>query len=238
MTTTGIDTRPYLAVALDVSDLGEAVRIAEAVSPHMGVAKVGLQLFSAVGPRAVEEIRATGLDVFLDVKLHDIPNTVGAAARVLGSLGARYLTIHASGGEAMMRAAVEGLTEGAGLAGLPVPTALAVLVLTSHRDAPPSLLLERLGAAVAAGSPGIVCAAADLLTIKSSAPGIFAVTPGIRLPGGDAHDQARVSTPGDAIARGADLLVVGRAVTGADDPAWAAADVAAHVRSALLASSR
>ena len=101
MSTTTIDARPHLALALDVSDLNEAVRLAKAVSPHMGVAKVGLQLFSAVGPRAVEAIRDTGLDVFLDVKLHDIPNTVGAAARVLGSLGARFLTIHASGGEAM-----------------------------------------------------------------------------------------------------------------------------------------
>jgi orotidine-5'-phosphate decarboxylase len=145
----------------------------------------------------------------------------------------RFLTIHASGGEAMMRAAVDGLAEGANLAGLPVPTALAVLVLTSHQDAPPSLLLERLNAAVAAGSPGIVCAATDLPTIKAHAPGIFAVTPGIRLPGGDVHDQARVSTPAAAIAAGANLLVIGRAVTGAEDPASAATDIAAHVSSAL-----
>ena len=234
MTATNIDTRPYLAVALDVSDLNDAVSIAKAVSPHMGVAKVGLQLFSAVGPRAVEAIRNTGLDVFLDVKLHDIPNTVGAAARVLGSLGARFLTVHATGGEAMMRAAVEGLTEGADSAGLPVPTTLAVLVLTSHQDAPPSLLLERLNA-LAAGSPGIVCAAADLPTIRAHAPDIFAVTPGIRLPGGDVHDQARVSTPDAAIANGANLLVIGRAVTGAADPSSAAAEVAAHVRSSLSA---
>jgi orotidine-5'-phosphate decarboxylase len=235
MTATSIDPRPYLAVALDVDNLTEAVRIAGAVSPHIGVAKVGLQLFSAVGPRAVETIRNTGLDVFLDVKLHDIPNTVGAAARVLGSLGARFLTIHACGGEAMMRAAVEGLTEGASRAGLPVPTTLAVLILTSHQDAPPSLLVDRLNAAVAAGSPGIVCAAADLPTIRANAPGIFAVTPGIRLPGGDTHDQARVSTPGEAIAAGADLLVIGRAVTAANDPASAAVEIAAHVQSSLAA---
>jgi orotidine-5'-phosphate decarboxylase len=220
-------------VALDVSDLTEAVRIAKAVTPYVGVAKVGLQLFSSAGPRAVETIRDTGLDVFLDVKLHDIPNTVGAAARVLGSLGARFLTIHAAGGEAMMRAAIEGLTAGASQAGLPVPTALAITVLTSDADAPASLLLDRLSAIVAAGCPGLVCAAADLPTIRASAPDIFAVTPGIRLPGGETHDQARVSTPADAIARGANLLVVGRAITGAADPASAAADVAAHVQSAL-----
>lgn len=237
MSATSLDARSHLALALDVSDLDEAVRLAEAVSPSMGVAKVGLQLFSAAGPQAVEAIRNTGLDVFLDVKLHDIPNTVAAAARVLGALGARYLTVHASGGEAMMRAAVEGLNEGADRAGLPVPTTLAVLILTSHRDAPPSLLLERLDAAVAAGSPGIVCAATDLPTIKAAAPGSFAVTPGIRLPGGDSHDQARVSTPFDAITRGADLLVIGRAVTAAHDPGSAAAEVAAHVTSALQTSS-
>lgn len=233
MTITNSDSRSRLAVALDVSDLTEAVRIAEAVSPHVGVAKVGLQLFSAAGPRAVEVIRATGLDVFLDVKLHDIPNTVGAAARVLGSLGARFLTVHASGGESMLRAAVDGLVQGASEAGLPTPTALAITVLTSDVDAPPDLLLTRLKAAVAAGCPGIVCAASDLPTIKASAPDIFAVTPGIRLPGGEVHDQARVSTPTDAIAGGADLLVVGRPITSAADPAIAAAEVAAYVQSAL-----
>lgn len=231
--TTDLDPRPHLAVALDVSDLDDAVRIAKAVSPSMGVAKVGLQLFSAAGPSAVAAIRETGLDVFLDVKLHDIPNTVGAAARVLGGLGARYLTIHASGGKAMIRAAIEGLAEGASAAGLPVPTALAITVLTSDTDAPASLLRTRLDATVAAGCPGIVCAAADLATIREGAPDIFAVTPGIRLPGGDAHDQVRVSTPTDAIARGADLLVIGRAVTEAADPASTANDVATQVRAAL-----
>jgi orotidine-5'-phosphate decarboxylase len=229
------EARSRLAVALDVSEVNDAVRIAKAVSPHVGVGKVGLQLFSAAGPSAVEAIRAAGLDVFLDVKLHDIPNTVLSAARVLGSLGARYLTIHASGGREMVRAAVEGLNEGAAKAGLPVPMTLAVLVLTSHKDAPPELLIERLDAAVAGGSPGIVCAATDLATVKSHAPNIFAVTPGIRLPGGDVHDQARVSTPGDAIAHGADLLVVGRPITAVDDPSAAAAEINAHVSARLAA---
>jgi orotidine-5'-phosphate decarboxylase len=228
-----MEARSRLAVALDVDDLDDAVRIAELVSPHVAVGKVGLQLFSRVGPRAVEAIRETGLDVFLDVKLHDIPNTVGSAAQVLGALGARYLTVHASGGEAMVRAAVEGLSDGAAKAGLPAPTTLAVLVLTSHKDAPPDLIIERLDAAVAGGSPGIVCAAADLPTVKSHAPAIFAVTPGIRLPGGDPHDQARVASPGEAISNGADLLVVGRAITATEDPGAAAAEVAARVRASL-----
>jgi orotidine-5'-phosphate decarboxylase len=113
---------------------------------------------------------------------------------------------------------------------------LAVTVLTSQTDAPPELLVERLRAAVAAGCPGVVCAAPDLPTIKAHAPGIFAVTPGIRMPGGSTHDQARVSTPGDAIAGGANLLVIGRAVTGAGDSeaiAHAAHDVSNEVQAQL-----
>lgn len=105
--------------------------------------------------------------------------------------------------------------------------------MLTHTDAPASLLRTRLDAAVAAECPGIVCAAADLATIREGAPDIFAVTPGIRLPGGDTHDQVRIATPADAIARGADLLVVGRAVTGAADPTVTAADVAAEVHAAL-----
>ncbi|MEJ2577837.1 MAG: orotidine-5'-phosphate decarboxylase [Kineosporiaceae bacterium] len=229
------DVRSRLAVALDVDDLDEAVRLAGAVSSQIGVAKVGLQLFSGYGPRAVEALRETGMDVFLDVKLHDIPNTVGAAARRLGALGVRYLTVHSGGGAAMLRAAVEGLGAGAERAGLPVPTTLAVLILTSHPDAPAELLRQRLDVVAAARTPGIVCAAPDLATVRAYAPGVLTVTPGIRLPGGVVHDQARVSTPGAAIADGADLLVLGRAVTAAADPAAAAAEVGREVRAALTA---
>jgi orotidine-5'-phosphate decarboxylase len=195
--------------------------------------RAGLQLFSTCGPRAVETIGDLGLDVFLDLKLHDIPNTVASAARELGRLGARYLTVHAAGGEAMLRAAVEGLTEGAQQAGLPTPTVLAVTVLTSITDATPETLTERLTTAVAAGCPGVVCAAPDLATIKATAPDIFAVTPGIRPAGGDTHDQARVATPTDAITAGADLLVIGRPITNASDPAQAAAHIAAEISTAL-----
>jgi orotidine-5'-phosphate decarboxylase len=170
-----------------------------------------------------------GMSVFLDVKLHDIPNTVYGASKVLGSLGTRYLTVHAAGGEAMLRAAVEGLDEGARASGFEAPTVLAVTVLTSEPEASPELLRRRLAAAVAAGCPGVVCASTDLLVIKTEAPNIIAVVPGIRPAGVPANDQGRVATPAEAIRNGADLLVIGRAVTSATDPAAAAEAVANEV---------
>ncbi len=225
--------RSRLAVALDVADLDRAIDLAAAVAPWFGVAKVGLQLFSVAGPAAVAAIGDQGLDVFLDLKLHDIPNTVGAAATEIGALGVRYLTVHASGGEAMLAAAVDGLATGAARLGLAPPVALAVTVLTSDSEAPPEVLTRRLDAAVAAGCTGVVCAAPDLEVIKSRAPDIVAVTPGIRLAGGSVHDQVRIATPASAVAAGADLLVVGRAVTGAEDPVAASSTVASEVAAAL-----
>ena len=232
-TTTSNDVRSRLAIALDVPTLREAERLAAAVAPSVGVAKVGLQLYLANGPAAVERIAATGVDVFLDLKLHDIPNTVGAAARELGRLGVQYTPVHASGGTDMVRAAVEGLAVGADEAGLPSPTVLAVTVLTSDATATPHTLQERLAWATAAGATGCVCAAPDLEVVKAATPEIFATVPGIRFADGEAHDQARVATPGSAIAAGADMLVVGRAVSGARDVSAAAARAADEVRQAL-----
>src|SRR5687768_11790694 len=120
------DVRNRLAIALDVDDLVEATRIAREVRQWFGVAKVGLELFSAAGPDAVMEMANLGYRVFLDLKYHDIPTTVRKAARVVGAVGASYLTLHASGGSSMLRAGVEGLTEGADAAGLDAPVALAV----------------------------------------------------------------------------------------------------------------
>jgi orotidine-5'-phosphate decarboxylase len=228
--------RDHIAVALDTSSLDEAVKIAEAVKPHVGVAKVGLQLFSAAGHDAVKAVQATGMDVFLDVKLHDIPNTVYGAATVLGSLGVRYLTVHASGGVEMLKAGVKGLAEGAAEAGLTPPTVLAVTVLTSDPEASPELLLKRLEAATSAGCGGIVCAAPDLDVIRGAAPSIIKVVPGIRPTGADVHDQKRIATPRSAIESGATILVVGRPITQADDPAAAAESIAAEVAIALDSS--
>lgn len=216
------EIRQRLAIALDIDDLIAARRLASQVSPWFGVAKVGLELFSAAGPEAIGVMQNLGMDVFLDVKLHDIPNTVGKAARVLGAFGTRYLTMHARGGEDMLTAGVEGLNAGAEAAGVAAPIALAVTVLTSDDGAPDHIVPRRLRMALETGCGGIVCAAADLDDARALVPRLVKVVPGIRPAGSDAHDQARAATPQQAIDGGADLLVIGRAVTQADDPAAAA----------------
>ncbi|MDQ1402609.1 MAG: orotidine-5-phosphate decarboxylase [Actinomycetota bacterium] len=218
-----------LALALDVDDLVAALRMARELKPYFGVAKVGLELFSANGPDAVAAIAECGYKVFLDVKLHDIPTTVGKAARVLGALGASYLTLHAFGGVPMLRAGVEGLAEGAAAAGLDAPTALAVTILTSDDGAPPHVLGNRVRAAVEGGCGGLVCAAGDVREAKQLAPRLVAVVPGIRHEGTAQDDQARSTTPRNATDAGADLLVIGRAVTAAKDRVAAAAAIVAEI---------
>jgi len=217
------EVRDRLALALDLDDLVAALRLGRSLREFFGVAKVGLELFSAAGPEAIGALNDLGFRVFLDLKLHDIPTTVGRAARVLGAFGVQYLTLHASGGDEMLRAGVEGLAEGAANAGVSPPCSLAVTVLTSDRDAPESLLGSRVQMAADAGCGGVVCAAGDLAVVNAHGPGLVRVTPGIRLPGDSADDQARAAGPAQALAAGSDLLVVGRSVTRADDPVAAAA---------------
>jgi orotidine-5'-phosphate decarboxylase len=214
--------RHRLALALDMDDLVEAVDLVTILSPWFGVAKVGLELFAASGPEAVAALRDRGVEVFVDLKLHDIPTTVQKAARVLGAVGARYVTLHAQGGLAMLEAGVSGLMEGADRAGLSRPMSLAVTVLTSDNDAPPHIVPKRVRTAVEAGCDGLVCAAADLEAAREFGPSLFRVVPGIRAAGGERHDQPRAVTPVQAFASGADMLVVGRAVSAAADPAAAA----------------
>ncbi|MDQ2679108.1 MAG: orotidine-5'-phosphate decarboxylase [Actinomycetota bacterium] len=223
------DVRRRLALALDVDDLVEAHRYAAMLRPWFGVAKVGLELFSSAGPDAIAALRDLGYQVFLDLKLFDIPTTVNRSTTVLGSLGVEYLTLHALGGVDMLRAGVEGLHDGAERAGLPDPTALAVTVLTSDDSAPPHIVPNRVRLALEGGCGGLVLAAEDLQTARELAPRLKRVVPGIRLSGGARHDQARAASPQEAVANGADLLVIGRAVTKADDPAAAAAAIAAAV---------
>jgi orotidine-5'-phosphate decarboxylase len=218
--------RDRLALALDLDDLVDATRVARKLQPWFGFVKVGLELFSAAGPEAIGAFRDLGFRVFLDLKLHDIPTTVGKASRVVGALGAELLTVHAFGGDAMMRAACEGFLGGAEAAGLPEPIVVAVTVLTSDADAPPHVMLRRVTEAVEAGCGGIVCSALDVHDAKQLAPRLYAVVPGTRPEGADAHDQAKVTTPAIAIASGADLLVIGRAVLQAKDPVAAAAAIA------------
>jgi len=225
------DPRDRLALALDVDDLVVALRLARRLRPWFGVAKVGLELFCAAGPETISALTVEGYRVFLDLKLHDIPTTVSRAARVIGGLGAAYTTVHTQGGEQMVRAAVRGMAEGASAAGAPAPSVLGVTVLTSETDANSEVLAARSALAAAAGCAGLVCAAADLAVTRQAAPGLLTVVPGIRPSGTASDDQARVATPGAAIAAGADILVIGRAVTAAEDPERVAAAVADEVAS-------
>jgi orotidine-5'-phosphate decarboxylase len=236
MVETSTAVRDRLALALDVDDLVGALRLARDLEPWFGVAKVGLELFSATGPHVVSALAERGWKVFLDLKYHDIPTTVGKAARVVGALGARYLTLHADGGLDMVQAGVDGLGEGASRAGLDPPGAIAVTVLTSDDTRGKYVLGKRVAIAVEAGCEGIVCATADVREAKQLAPRLIAVVPGIRLPGSPRHDQVRAATPDAAAKAGADLLVIGRTVTAAEDRFAAAAAVAAAVEAATAAS--
>jgi len=224
-------TRPEnpLIVALDVASAEEAVALATTLKDHVGGFKVGLELLMGPGPSLLGIIDELGRPVFCDAKLHDIPTTVRRAARRLGRFGARWVTVHASGGSAMLEAAVEGLQDGAAGRAAGV---MAVTVLTSLDDAD----LAKVGVAGSSGKQvsrlarlasecgveGVVCSVKELGDVAQVAPGLVRATPGIRPAGEDPGDQARVATPGEAAARGADLIIVGRPITRAGDPVRAA----------------
>ena len=197
--TTAPDVRSKLALALDVDDLVVAHRAwPSELQPWFGVAKVGLELFSAAGPDAVVTMADLGYKVFLDLKLHDIPTTVAQGGpRPRRPRRAATSPSTPSAGPVMLRAGVEGLREGAASApGSTAPVALAVTVLTSDGDAPPHILGNRVRAAVEGGCGGVVCAAADVREAKQLAPRLLAVVPGIRMPRAPTpHDQARAATP-------------------------------------------
>lgn len=222
----------HLALALDADDLTKALQLAGRLAPWFGTAKVGLELYSAAGPEAVGALVALGYRVFVDLKMFDIPTTVFRAARVVGTLGASELTVHAAGGRDMLAAAATGLAEGAAMAERVAPVVLAVTVLTSEGEAPPALVGERAALAAEAGCGGVVCAASDLAVVRAVAPDVRTVVPGIRPTGAPTDDQRRVATPTTAIAAGADLLVIGRAVTAVADPERAAAGIAAEAAAA------
>lgn len=218
-----------LAIAFDVDDLVEARRLAKELEPYFGVAKIGLELFTAVGPDIVGIIADQGFKVFLDMKLHDNPATVGRAARVMGSIGVSYLTLHAFGGAPMLRAGVEGLAEGAARADLETPRALAVTILTGDSEAPPYVLGNRVRAAVEGGCHGIICAAPDVKEAKQLAPRLQMVVNGVRPAGAPDDEWQTAATPEAAVEAGADLLVLGRAITGAADRVQAAEELIASL---------
>ncbi len=224
-----VPSRNPLIVALDRPDLEGAEDLARRLAGAVGMLKVGLELFCANGPAAAERIRAYA-PVFLDLKLHDIPNTVGRAAREAGRLGPELLTVHALGGEAMVRAAVDGAAEGADRAGFGPPRVVAVTVLSSvggeSLQSPASLAFE----AVSAGAAGVVVSGEDVREVREAlGDGPIVVVPGVRPEGFGSNDHVRVLTPREALAAGADHLVVGRPVTGASDPAGAARMVLAEI---------
>jgi orotidine-5'-phosphate decarboxylase len=230
-------------VALDVSSLAEAEAWVERLEGVPGWLKIGSQLFTAAGPAAVVAA-ARRARVFLDLKLHDIPNTVAGAVAAATRQGASLLTVHASGGIAMLRAAREAAEAAARSAGVERPRLVGVTVLTSLRAAElPGLgivgsldeQVERLvDASIEAGLDGIVASPQEVQRVRRRAgPDFLVVTPGIRLAEASADDQARVATPREAIAAGSDLLVMGRPILSAADPPAAARRVVAEIEDAL-----
>jgi orotidine-5'-phosphate decarboxylase len=218
-----------LVVALDVSDLDAAETLARSLEGTAGLLKVGLELFAAHGPSSVERVR-TFAPVFLDLKLHDIPTTVQHAARNAARLGIDMLTVHALGGEAMVAAAVRGVSDGVP-ADRPAPAVVAVTVLSSLAGeglaSPASLAFE----AVSAGASGVVVSGEDVSEVREVVgEEAMLVVPGIRPAGSNGHDQVRILTPEEAIERGADYLVVGRAISESSDPAAVARAILASVR--------
>jgi len=219
--------------ALDTGDLAAAADLAHAIKGAAGGVKLGMELFYAHGPEGYGKIAAAGLPVFLDLKLHDIPNTVARAIASLGPLSPAILTVHGAGGPAMLKAA----GEAAAALGASRPLVVAVTVLTSLDagdlqatgiDAAPGEQAVRLAVlAHEAGLDGVVCSAHEIEQIRAACGADFRlVVPGLRPKGVDAGDQKRVMTPAQALQRGADVLVIGRAITAAPDPAAAARAIA------------
>lgn len=222
-----------IAVALDAPDLETAARWAALVTPHVTTVKIGLELYLRYGPDVIASVRgASGVQVFLDLKLHDIPNTVAGAAKAVSRLRPAILTVHAAGGPAMIRAAVEAA---------PDTQIAAVTVLTSLSEAdlgriglagPASDAVRRLAAlSVESGATALVCSPHEVVALRSEVgPDITLITPGVRPAGADSQDQARVATPEQALADGADLLVIGRPITASPDPGATAAAIASSLR--------
>jgi orotidine-5'-phosphate decarboxylase len=225
-------TKAPIAVALDAPDLATAREWATAVAPYVQVVKVGLEVFLRDGHDAVHVAReASGSDIFLDVKLHDIPATVAGAAHAVAKLSPKYLTVHASGGQDMVKAAVEALPE-------TFVTAVTILTSLSQEqlaamgwNGSAQDIVKRLAAqSVVAGARAIVCSPQEVAAVRAEVgPDTVLITPGVRPAGSDAGDQKRIATPEQALADGANLLVIGRPITAAANIAEAAATIASNI---------
>lgn len=245
-------TRAPIAVAMDAPDLATMTRWATSVAPYVSTLKVGLEAYLRDGDDAVIAARAasaeasgTACRIFLDLKLHDIPATVAGAARSVARLRPDFLTVHASGGAAMVAAAARALPD-TRIVAVTVLTSLGaddlvgmgLLPASATADDVADLAIRLAVTSVEAGARAIVCSPEEVAGIRSAlqarlpdrAGDVVLITPGVRPAGADLGDQRRVATPAEALARGADLLVIGRPITGAEDPAAAAAALAAEIR--------
>lgn len=232
-----VDHSNPIYCALDVPTRDAAAALTKRLGTAVGGLKLGLEFFCGQGPDGVRALAATGLPVFLDLKLHDIPNTVASAIRALAPLGVSLVNVHAGGGPAMMRAAADAAAE----AGETRPKVLAVTVLTSLDAAdldavgvsstPRDQVLRLATLARASGLDGVVCSAQEIAAVRAACgPDFLIVVPGIRPAGSAAGDQKRMATPEQAMADGADILVIGRPITGAEDPQAAARAILAGLR--------
>lgn len=223
--------------ALDTQNTDEATALAREVMPHVGAVKLGLEFFTANGAAGVKQITQLGVPLFLDLKFHDIPNTVSKAIAATAGMNMFMMTVHTSGGQHMMRAAIEASDRVAQVTGKERPLVIGVTLLTSldqddvaligFRDNVQDQVLRLADLAQSAGLDGVVCSPFEIAPIrKACGSELTLVVPGIRPEGSDAGDQKRIMTPKDALERGADYLVIGRPITGASDRALAAKTIA------------
>jgi orotidine-5'-phosphate decarboxylase len=220
--------KPKLIVALDVDRLEDARNLVKLLYPAVGLFKIGSQLYTAYGPEALEMIQEAGGKVFLDLKFHDIPNTVAGAVRAATAFDIFMMTVHAAGGEEMMRFAADAAKKRAAECKIEKPNILGVTVLTSDASGGDTqkLVVERALSAQRAGLDGVVCSVHEAAAVREACGKDFIiVTPGIRPPEGDRGDQKRVATPADAVAAGSNFLVVGRPIVAAVDPLKAAREI-------------
>ena len=229
-----------IIVALDTPTAAEALALADSLAGSARWVKVGMTLLYATGPGIVAQLRERGFDVFVDLKIHDIPHQARGAAAALATLGCGLMTVHAAGGGAMIASAVDGAAEGATRAGVARPTVIAVTVLTSLdgpalaatgvSDGPATQAARLATLALGAGANGVVCSPREALAMRALLGADAAiVTPGVRPSWAGADDQARVSTPHQALAAGASHLVIGRPITAASDPAQAFARIVSEI---------